>query len=146
MDPCNAETPLTSVRLLPLKMAAVGTKLTCRAVQRMSADKGQNGLGGDIASGQFSPGTGVAGQFCQTINFLNVSNIDQQLWTLEIMLAPSPPPVIESFALPPDLKVECNDRLPSRNPAARNSETPLREMPNAHDACVHLAGACRIRA
>jgi hypothetical protein len=87
----------------------------------------------------------VAGQFCQTINFLNVSNIDQQLWTFEIMLVPSPPPVIESFALPPDLEVECNDRLPSRNPAARNSETPLREMPNAHDACAHLAGPYRIR-
>src|ERR1035437_9888853 len=28
-------------------------------------------------------------------------------------------PVTESFALPPDLKVECNDRSSSRNPAAR---------------------------
>jgi hypothetical protein len=46
---------------------------------------------------------------CQTINFPNVSNIAQQLWTQEIMLVPSPPPVTESFALPPDLKVECND-------------------------------------
>jgi hypothetical protein len=82
---------------------------------------------------------------CQTINFPNVSNIAQQLWTQEIMLVPSPPPVTESFALPPDLKVECNDRLPSRNPTARNSETPLPEMPNAHDACAHLAGAYRIR-
>jgi hypothetical protein len=70
-----------------------------------------------------------------------VSNIDQQLSTLEIMLVPSPHPVTESFALPPDLKVECNDRLPCRNPAARNSEIPLPEMPNAHDACAHLAGA-----
>src|SRR5580692_3412868 len=87
----------------------------------------------------------MAGQFCQTINFLNMSNIDQQLWTLEITLVPSPPPMTESFALPPDLKVECNDRLPSRNPAARDSETPLREMRNAHDACEHLAGPYRIR-
>ena len=78
--------------------------------------------------------------------FSELSNIDQQLWSLETMLVRSPPPATESFALAPDLKVECNDRLPSRNPAARNSETPLPEMPNAHDACSHLAGAYRIRA
>jgi len=54
-------------------------------------------------------------------------------------------PVTESFALPPDLKVECNDRSSSRNSTARNSATPLPEMPNAHDAFAHLAGAYRIR-
>jgi len=78
-----------------------------------------------------------------------VSNIDQCRRTRKSMLVPSPPhrhlPVTESFALPPDLKVECNDRLPGRNPAARNSATPLPEMPNAHDPCAHLAGAYRIR-
>ena len=73
-----------------------------------------------------------------------MSNIDQQLWTLEIMLVLSPHPATESFALPPDLKVECNDRLPSCNPAARNSATSLPEMPNAHEACAHLTGAYRI--
>ena len=55
------------------------------------------------------------------------------------------PPVTESFALPPDLKVECNDRLSGRNPAARHSAPPLSEMPNADDACAHLAGPHRIR-
>src|ERR1019366_5031875 len=54
-------------------------------------------------------------------------------------------PVTESFALPPDLKVECNDRSSGRNPTARDSATPLPEMPNAHDAYAHLAGAYRIR-
>ncbi len=70
--------------------------------------------------------------------------------TRKSMLVPSPSPrwrlpVTESFALPPDLKVECNDRLPSRNPAACNSAAPLPEMPNAHDPCAHLAGAFWIR-
>jgi hypothetical protein len=54
-------------------------------------------------------------------------------------------PVTESFALPPDPKVECNDRSSSRNSTNRNSASPLPEMPNAHDAFAHLAGACRIR-
>src|ERR1035437_1767249 len=54
-------------------------------------------------------------------------------------------PVTESFALPPDLKVECNDRSSSRNPTARDSAAPLPAMPNAHDAYAHLAGAYRIR-
>ena len=45
---------------------------------------------------------------------------------------------------PPDLKVECNDRLSSRNPAARNSATSLPEMPNAHEAYAYLIGAYRI--
>jgi hypothetical protein len=49
-------------------------------------------------------------------------------------------PVTESSALPPDPKVECNDRLPGRNPTARNSATPLPKMPNSHEACSHLAG------
>jgi hypothetical protein len=83
------------------------------------------------------------------INFLNVSSIDQRLWNpgehADFITAPLRHlPVTESFALPPDIKVECNERLPSRNPAARNSETPLSEMPNALDACAHLAGAYRI--
>jgi len=78
--------------------------------------------------------------------FSELSNIEQQLWTLEALLVGSPPPATENFALAPDLKVECNDRLSSRNPAARNTETLLPEMPNAHDACAHLAEACRIRA
>ena len=54
-------------------------------------------------------------------------------------------PVTESFALPPDLMVECNDRSSSRNPTARDSAAPLPAMPNAHDAYAHLAGAYRIR-
>jgi hypothetical protein len=37
--------------------------------------------------------------------------------------------------------VECNDRLPSRNPNVRNSATPLPKMPRAHEACAQLAGA-----
>jgi hypothetical protein len=80
------------------------------------------------------------------INFLNVSSIDHRLLNPgehggSITAPLRHLPVTESFALPPDLKVECNDRLPSRNPAARNSETPLPEMPNAHDACAYLGGA-----
>ena len=59
------------------------------------------------------------------INFLNVSSIDHRLWNLgehagSITAPVRRLPVTESFALPPDLKVECNDPLPSRNPAARN--------------------------
>ena len=38
-----------------------------------------------------------------------------------------------------------NDRLPSCNPTARNSASPLPEMPNTHDAYAHPAGAYRIR-
>ena len=51
----------------------------------------------------------------------------------------------EISAVAPDLEVECNDRLPSRNPPARNTATSLPEMPNSHDACAHLAGAYGIR-
>src|ERR1035437_8619862 len=54
-------------------------------------------------------------------------------------------PATASSALPPDLGAACNARSSSRNPTARNSATPLSEMPNAHDAFAHLAGACRIR-
>ena len=54
-------------------------------------------------------------------------------------------PVTEISAVPPDLEVESNDRLPSRNPPARNTATSLPEMPNSHDACAHLAGAYGIR-
>jgi hypothetical protein len=66
------------------------------------------------------------------------------------MLVQSPPPrrhlpVTESFVFPPNLKVECNDRLPGRNPIVRDSATPLPEMPNADDTFAHLAGAYRIR-
>jgi hypothetical protein len=88
-------------------------------------------------------------QRAELIKYWKVSNIDQGLrnpkehagsitaprWRL---------PVTESFALPPDSKVECNDRLPSRNPTARNPATPLPEMPNAHEACADLAGTRRI--
>lgn len=87
----------------------------------------------------------MAGQFAQQLIFPNVSNIERRVWILEIMLVASSPPVIESFAVPPDPKVECNERLPGGNPAARNSQTPPREMPNAHDARAHLAGAYGIR-
>ena len=81
--------------------------------------------------------------------FLNVSNIDQRLRNPEehagsITVPRWRLPVTESFALPPDSKVECNDRLPSRNPTARNPATPLPEMPNAHEACADLPGTHRI--
>jgi hypothetical protein len=99
---------------------------------------------------QPGPGTDMAGPSLPIINFLDVTNIDQQPWNPEehagSITAPLQRlPVTESFALPPDLKVECNDRLPSRNPATRNPATPLPEMPNAHEACAHIAGAYRIR-
>ena len=78
-----------------------------------------------------------------------MTNIDQQRWNPEehagSITAPLQRlPVTESFALPPDL-VECDDRFPSRNAVTRNPTTPLPEMPNAHDALAHLAGAYRIR-
>jgi hypothetical protein len=80
----------------------------------------------------------------------NVSNIDHRLGNRDedagsITDPLWHPPVTESSALPPDLRVECNDQLPSRNPAARNSETPLPKVPSSHEAGSHLAGAYRIR-
>jgi len=45
------------------------------------------------------------------------------------------------FCAPAGSGVECDDRLSSRDPAARNSTAPLPQMPNAHDACAHLSGA-----
>jgi hypothetical protein len=81
--------------------------------------------------------------------FQKLTNIDQRLRNKAGMLVPSPPlrhlPVTEISAVPPDLEVECNDRLPSRNPPARNTATSLPEMPNSHDAGAHLAGAYGIR-
>ena len=77
-----------------------------------------------------------------------VSNIEQRLRNSRCILLPSPPgpwqpSATESFALPPDLNVACNDRLPGRNPTARNSAPALPEMPNEDGA--HLAGSHGIR-
>jgi hypothetical protein len=79
-----------------------------------------------------------------------VSNIEQRLRNSRCILLPSPPSpwqpsVTESFALPPELNVACNDRLPGRNPPARNSAPALSEMPNEDDAGAHLAGSHGIR-
>jgi len=38
---------------MSLAISAIGTNLKCRPVQRMSADEGLNGLGTNVASGQF---------------------------------------------------------------------------------------------
>jgi hypothetical protein len=83
--------------------------------------------------------------------FRNQSNIDQRLGKPEGHAGFSIAPVWqlsapESFTLPPDLKVECHDRLPRCDPTACHSATSLPEMPDAHDACAHRAGTYRIRA
>ena len=77
-------------------------------------------------------------------NFQKLINIDQRLQSSREHDGSITPrwrlPVTESFALPPDPRWNAMTDYPAAIPLLA-IQRPVPEMPNAHDACAHLAGA-----